>query len=86
MLIELLGDNCFRCQQLAKNIRLAIGRAGFPSRFRHACDPQQLASYGLLSLPGLVIDGELKAAGQLLSVEQVVSLMAREPGEKTQNS
>lgn len=74
MLIELLGDNCYKCQSLAKNIRLAI-RPEQDIQFNLSCDPEQMADYGLLTLSGLIINGELRASGQLLSVAHIRSLL-----------
>jgi len=51
-LIELLGDNCSRCQKFARNIRLAIKKGRNSGELRHKCDAKQLASYQLLSLLG----------------------------------
>lgn len=74
MQIELLGDNCYRCRRLAKNIRHAINFDP-DVQFNHSCDLERMANYGLLALPGLIIDGELRASGQLLSVAHIHSLL-----------
>lgn len=76
MTIELLGDNCRRCRLLQGNIERALQGCRTKSCLRLVEDPQRFAEYGLLSLPGLVIDGKVVAEGRLPSVEEIRGLFA----------
>lgn len=75
MRIEILGDDCGKCRKLYDNVRQAVAEAGAAVEVVKTNDPDILARYGVLSLPGLVIDGRLEATGQFLSVEQVRRLI-----------
>ncbi len=75
MRIEILGDNCRTCQRLKSNIESALQGRDTRIELLNICEPQRFAEYGLLSLPGLLIDGELKSAGRLLSQQEVLSLL-----------
>jgi len=73
MRIELYGDNCRKCRLLEKNIRLAI--EGYDNKATLQCvdDPRTFAQCGLLSLPGLAVNGEIKKVGKLMSVKEIIA-------------
>lgn len=75
MTIELLGDNCRRCQRLRDNIELALKSCKKQTSFQQIEEPQKFAEYGLLSLPGLAINGQVITAGQLLSTQEILDLL-----------
>jgi hypothetical protein len=75
MKIELLGDDCRKCRLMKSNILQALRNGGEKVEFQHVCEPGKFAEYGLLSLPGFAIDGELKAEGRLLSVETILRMI-----------
>ena len=72
MKIELFGDNCKRCQRLRNNVELALEGCNPGLKIQQVEDPQSFCEYKILSLPGLAIDGQLMAAGRLLSVEELI--------------
>jgi Thioredoxin domain len=76
MRIEVLGDGCANCKQLEAHVRAALAAAGSNAQLEVSADPARLAGYGVLRLPGLVIDGRLVASGTVLSVAQVQALLA----------
>jgi small redox-active disulfide protein 2 len=71
MTIEVLGDGCPKCRSLEKNTRQAVADAGIEADILVVNDPSRIAHFQLLTLPGLVIDGELKSRGRLLSAEEI---------------
>lgn len=75
MTIELLGDNCRRCQRLQENIKLALKGYTQNHTFTQVGDPERFVDYSLFSLPALAIDGEVKAAGQILSVQDILEML-----------
>jgi len=78
MRIEILGDHCAKCRLLYDNARQAVAESGLAVEIIRTNDPDTLASYGIRSLPGLVIDGVLETSGKFLSVEEVRVLLERE--------
>jgi hypothetical protein len=76
MLIQLLGDNCKTCSTLKNNIELALQREKSLVEFSQVSDPKVFASYGIMSLPGIAIDGKLRSEGRLLSVEEVIAIIS----------
>lgn len=77
MKIEVLGDECKKCRILYDNVRQAVAESGEEVEVVRTNDPDVLARYGVRSLPGLVIDGALKASGKFLSVAQVRDMFER---------
>ncbi len=75
MTIELHGDNCLTCQKLRLNIQEAVKGFNANIEFRENYDPKQFADYGLLSLPGLVINGQVQSSGKFLSIKKVIAMI-----------
>ena len=75
MKIEILGDGCSRCDQLYENVLEAVKESGKEAGIVKEMDPAKIARYGVLSMPGLVIDGVLKISGKVLKVEEIKNLI-----------
>jgi len=75
MKIEILGDGCSRCDKFYENVLKAVKESGKVAEIVKEMDPPKIAHYGVLSLPGLVIDGVLKVSGKVLRVEKIKDLI-----------
>lgn len=75
MKIELLGDNCRTCRMQHHNITLALQEMAVQVEYRKIDDPQRFAEYGLMSLPGLVINGQLRSVGKLLTTGEIMAIL-----------
>ena len=75
MKIEILGSGCAKCKKLEANAREAVDRAGISAEVVKVQEMEKILSYGILSTPGLVVDGEVKSTGKLLAPEQIASLL-----------
>ena len=71
--IEVLGPGCQKCQYVEKVVREVIDGAGIQADVRHITDYGEIASRGVLSTPGLVIDGQVVLAGRVPTREQVAA-------------
>jgi len=71
--IEVLGPGCQKCQYTEKVVREVVDSAGVEADVRHVTDYAEIASRGVLSTPGLVIDGVVVLAGRVPTREQVAS-------------
>jgi small redox-active disulfide protein 2 len=63
--IEILGPGCANCQRLEANAREAVAITGIDAEIVKVTDYAQIATYGIMSTPGLVIDGRIVSAGRL---------------------
>jgi len=80
MRIEILGDDCAKCQLLQANVRQAVDESGLTVEISRSNDPELLSRYAVRSLPGLVIDGVLESSGKFLSVAEINRLLASRTG------
>jgi small redox-active disulfide protein 2 len=74
--IEVLGPGCANCQRLEANAREAVAQAGVEAEIRHITDYAEIASRGVLSTPGLVIDGHVVSAGKIPTTWTIAAWLA----------
>ncbi len=75
MLIQVLGTGCTRCKTLYEMVKKVVEETGVDAEVEKVEDIQQIMAFELIMTPGLVINGEVKAAGRLLSVEEIKKLI-----------
>lgn len=73
--IKVLGPGCTKCKNLEKNVREAVTKLSGEYKVEKIEDFQEMAKYGLLSTPGLVVDEKLISTGKVQSVEELVVLL-----------
>ncbi len=78
MKIEILGPGCPRCKALEANARQAASELGIAdAEFEKVTDMGRIVGYGVMSTPGIVVDGILKGSGRLFSVEEIKALLQK---------
>lgn len=77
MVIKVLGPGCMNCQKLEDVVKKAVDQLGIDAEVVKVSDVREIMAYGVMSTPALVIDEELKLAGRVPSLDQVVDLIAR---------
>lgn len=75
MKIEILGSGCKRCIQLGENAKAALDAAGKQAELIKVTKPAQIALRGVMSTPGLAIDGKLVSTGRVLTPEEIGKLL-----------
>jgi small redox-active disulfide protein 2 len=75
MKIEVLGAGCYKCKILYDNTRQAIEEAGIDCTLEKVEDIKKFAEYGVMYTPALVIDGEVKVSGKILTPDQIKNLL-----------
>ena len=71
--IEVLGPGCNNCMRLEKNTREAVAMAGIEADIIKVTDYGQIMSYGIMSTPGLVIDGTVVSYGRVPSAGDIAA-------------
>jgi small redox-active disulfide protein 2 len=76
MIIKILGSGCPSCQKLEQNVKKAIEELDLNNiQIEKVTDYEKMSAYGIMSVPALVIDEQVKAYGQVLTVEQIKKLL-----------
>jgi small redox-active disulfide protein 2 len=65
--IKVLGPGCPRCEKLEQDIMALMAELNIAAGLEHVRDPLEIASYGVMGTPGLIINGEVKAVGTVPS-------------------
>ena len=63
--VKVLGSGCQRCQTVEQMVRDAAQRLGVDINLEKVSDYAEMARYGIVSTPGIVIDGKVVHAGGL---------------------
>jgi small redox-active disulfide protein 2 len=74
--IEVLGPGCNNCKRLEAVAREAVLIAGVEAEVVKVTDYAQIAAYGVLSTPGLVIDGKVVSTGRIPSAGDVAAWLS----------
>jgi len=74
--IQVLGTGCAKCKQLTVNAERAVAELALPIPVEKVEDLREIMSFGVMTTPALVIDGKVRSAGKLLTVEAVKELLA----------
>ncbi len=69
--IKVLGSGCRNCEITANVIAQAAKEAGVAIELEKVSDMAEILAYGVMSTPGVVVDGELVHAGGLPGPDQV---------------
>ncbi|MFN3505681.1 MAG: thioredoxin family protein [Caldimicrobium sp.] len=75
--IKVLGPGCPKCELLYGNVVKALDELGIEANVTKIKDFVQIASHGVLTTPGLIIDGKLISQGKVLSVEEIKELLQK---------
>lgn len=75
MKIEILGTGCAKCKKLYENTLEAVKLSGKDAEVGKVEDIKQIMEYGVMATPAIVVDGEVKASGKLLSPDDIKKLL-----------
>ena len=71
MKIEILGTGCAKCEALTQNVKKAVAERKIFAQIEKVDDVVKIMEYGVMNTPGLVINGEVKSTGKLLTAEEI---------------
>ena len=75
--IKILGSGCAKCQKLEAAARDAVAELGLDADVTKVTDPAEIAGWGVMATPALVVDDEVVSSGRVLSADAVRDLIAR---------
>lgn len=76
----MLGSGCAKCNQLEAATKAALERLGMDATIDHVTDFAQIAAYGVMTTPALVVDGRVVSYGKVLKTDEVVKILQKIKG------
>jgi len=77
MKIQALGGCCKKSTMNYQNAVEAAKLCNISEEVDHVSDMNEIMKLGVMSTPGLVIDGKVVSTGRLLTVKQMVDLFEK---------
>ena len=77
MIIKILGSGCNNCVRLEANARKASEELGITAEFVKVKEMADIAAYGVMRTPGLVVDEKVVSFGRVLSPEDIKALITK---------
>ena len=75
MKIQILGTGCAKCQKLAAVAEEAAKALGLACEIEKVTEIDRIMGFGVMFTPALVVDGVVKIAGKLPSLEDTKKLL-----------
>jgi len=74
--LKILGTGCAKCKKLEEVTKSAADQLGVDYTIEKVTDIEKIMSYSVMSTPALVVNGEVKVAGRVPSVEDIKKLLS----------
>ena len=71
MKVQILGTGCPKCHQTAENAAAAAAAAGVQIELEKVDKPADIAKYGVMFTPALAVDGDVKVAGRVPTIDEI---------------
>ncbi len=77
MNIKVLGPGCANCVRLEANVKEALAATGIAdATVEKVTDYADIAAYGVMSTPGLVVNEHVLVSGRVPAADEVATLLA----------
>ena len=76
MIIKVLGPGCANCKNLERVTQEAVAELGLDARIEKVTDYAEIAAYGVMATPGLVVDERVVLSGRVPTAAQLRELLA----------
>ncbi len=73
--IQVLGPGCPNCERLSKLAQQAAIELCIEFSIEKVTDIQEITGFGVMMTPALVVDGAVKIAGKVPSVEELKKML-----------
>lgn len=75
MKIQILGTGCAKCRTLTANAEEAVRQLACGATVEKVEDVREIMKFRVMSTPALVIDGQVRSAGRVLTPEAIKELL-----------
>ena len=73
--IKVLGAGCKACHQMYENTKQAVQNAGLGIEVEYITDMEKVMQYGVMTMPVLVINAKVVAAGKVLKEKEIAKFL-----------
>jgi hypothetical protein len=70
--VKVLGPGCLQCDSLEREVMAAMAEANVPGSVEHVREAMEIAKFGVMGTPALVVNGKVKCVGKVPSRKQIV--------------
>ena len=77
MVIKILGSGCKKCMTLTENTKEALATLGRVAQIVKVTDFSEIAAFGVMSTPTLVIDEIVVSFGKVLKANEITKIIER---------
>lgn len=74
--IQVLGTGCAKCTALMANVEAAVKALGVEATVEKVEKITEIMKFNVLMTPALVVDGQVKSAGRVLSPDDIKKFLA----------
>ncbi len=75
MEIKVLGPGCANCRKLYAEVEKAVAQTGQPATITKVEKLEEIVAHGIMRTPGLVIDGQVVAAGRIPNAAEIATMI-----------
>lgn len=75
MQIQILGTGCTKCKTLEQRVKDVVSEESIQAEIIKVEDIVEIMKFGVMSTPGLVVDGKVVMSGKLPSKKEIAELI-----------
>lgn len=75
--IKVLGAGCKSCHEQYENVKKAVANMSLEAEVAYITDMEQVMSYGVMSMPAIVVNEQVVSMGKVLKAAQVEELLKK---------
>lgn len=72
--IKILGPGCKKCEKTEQIVKEAVAESDVNATVEKITDMMEIAGFGVMSTPAVVVDGEVKLVGKVPSKDDIKKL------------
>lgn len=77
MVIKILGSGCKKCMTLTENTKEALEALGREAQIIKVTDFVEIAAFGVMSTPALIIDETVVSVGKVLKPGEIAKIIGK---------
>lgn len=74
--LKILGTGCAKCKKLEEATKAAADELGIEYTIEKVIDIEKIMSFSVMSTPALVVNGQVKVAGRVPTVEDIKKILS----------